>query len=156
MSNPNERPHTPWIIIVIGPIAGGLLGATVALGLALIVFLTPMCGLLGLDGEFDGLWVMGLPLFALPGGVIGGAVLSGTRKWRRGYTIALVCASLPAVAYFFINAWDKEASKNPRDVFVSTATISVCMVLSAELSLKLVGKCFAAIERRRNNRLNKL
>jgi len=126
----------------------------VAFGLAFIVLLPPISGFFGLDGEFDGLWLMGLPIFALPCGVIGGLMFGGSWKWPRGYSIALVCASLPAAAHFFTNAWAKEMTKNPRDVFASTLVISVCMVLSAAISLKLVGMLFAAIERYRCSRIN--
>ncbi len=155
-SDPAElgRPRSGWFTLLAGVIGGGLLSAMVALGLAFIVLLPPMSGFFGLGGEFDGLWLMGLPVFALPCGVIGGLAFSGTWKWQRGYTIALVCASLPAATHFFTSAWEKEMSKNPRDVFVSTVVISVCMLLSAAISLKLVGTCFAAIERYRTNRLN--
>ncbi len=136
-----------WFTILLGLIGGGVLTPIVAFALAFAVLLPAVSGYFGLGGEFDGLWLMGIPVFSLPGGVIGGLVFGGTWKWKYGYTIALMCASLPATLFFVTNAWDNEMTKNARDVFVSTAVICVCMVLSTAISLKLIGKCFAVFER---------
>lgn len=146
-----ESRRRKYLRILAGIMAGGLLAPMVGLGLAFIVLLPPMCSFFGLDGEFDGIWVVGIPIFALPCGIIGGLVFSGTWKRRYGYAIASACASLPAFVHFFANAWAKEMTKNPRDVFASTLVISICMVLSAVISLKLVATIFVAIERYRSS-----
>ena len=138
-----------WLMILVGIIGGGLLASIVAFGLASIILFSPLAGLCGLGGEFDGLWIMGLPVFTLPCGAIGGAVLGGTRKWPRGTIIALACASLPAAAYFFANAWGEEMTKNARDVFVSTSTLSLCMAISAAISIQVIRTILSAIEKYR-------
>lgn len=86
-SHPNElsrselRTDTPaeetimWLMILIGIIGGGLLASIVAFGLASIILFSPLAGLCRLGGEFDGLWIVGLPICSLPCGAIGGAVL---------------------------------------------------------------------------------
>ncbi len=142
------------LTITVGVIGGGLLSAMLAFGLAIIVLtIPPLPRLLGLAGEFDGLWVFLLPVYALPGGAIGGLVIGGTWKWQNGFRVAMLIVSLPAAAYVFTNAWEPEMSKDPKDVFVSTVVISLCMVLSGAISLKLIATCFAAVERYRIARM---
>ncbi len=75
----------------------------VAVGLAFIELIPPISHFLGLGGEFDGLWLMGLPVYALPGGVISGLVFGSTWKWQRGFMIAMVFACLPAAASHKLN-----------------------------------------------------
>ena len=148
-SDPTEdvRRLSKWFKILLGLIGGGVLTPIVAFAIAFAVLLPAVSGFLGLGGEFDGLWLMLLPIYALPGGIIGGLVFGGTWKWKYGYPSAWLCASLPATLFFVTNAWDNEMTKNARDVFVSTSVICVCMVLSTAISLKLIGKCFAVFER---------
>ncbi len=148
-SNPtgDVRRLSKWFTILLGLIGGGLLTPIVAFTLAFAVLLPAVSGFFGLAGEFDGLWLMGIPVFSLPGGIIGGLVFGSTWKWKYGYPSAWLCASLPAFLFFVTNAWDNEMTKKPRDVFISTAVISGCMALSAAISLMIVGKCFAAFER---------
>lgn len=140
------RRLSKWFTILLGLIGGGLLTPIVAFALAFAVMLPAVSGYFGLGGEFDGLWLMGIPVFSLPGGIIGGLVLGGTWKWKYGYMTAVMSACLPAALHFFMVAWDTEMTKNPRDVFVSALVISGCMALSAAISLKLIQTCFSAFE----------
>lgn len=65
------KPRRPRSGVVHHPLSGGLLTPIVAFGLAFVVLLPTVSGYVGLDGVFDGLWLMGIPVYALPGGIIG-------------------------------------------------------------------------------------
>ena len=65
------KPRQPRSGVVHHPLSGGLLTPIVAFGLAFVVLLPTVSGYVDLDGVFDGLWLMGIPVYALPGGIIG-------------------------------------------------------------------------------------
>ena len=71
-------------LTILAAIAGALLAAVVAGGLAVVVLIPPWSHLLGLGGESDGLLLMGLPVFALPGVALGGLVFGCI--WRSSVT----------------------------------------------------------------------
>lgn len=154
MSDGTRHRPSKWIAILVGTIAGALLAAVAAGGLAVIVLIPQWSRFFGLGGEFDGLLLIGLPVFALPCGALGGLVFGCIWKRQRDWLIAVSCASLPAVAYFLIGAWQNVMYKNARDQFVSTTVCAICLVLASAISLKLLERTFVAIERHKTARLN--
>lgn len=147
------RSLSKWFTIPVGTIAGALLAATAAGGLAFAALETPWSRHLGLGGEFDVFLVIGLPLLALPTGALGGLLFGCIWKRHRSWLIAVSIASLPAVAYFFIGAWADTAWKNPRDQFLSTTVTAICWILALAVSLKLLDSTFVFMERRRSAKL---
>lgn len=63
------------ISVPVGAIAGGFFAGIAAFGLALIILMSSLSIQLGLGGVFDGLLIYALPMFAFPGGAMGGALL---------------------------------------------------------------------------------
>ncbi len=147
-SSETRLPPSKWFTIPVGAIAGGLFAAVAAGGLAIIVLIPPWRRVFGFS-EFDVLLMIGLPLLAIPGGALGALVFGCLWKWQHGWLLAISCASLPAVAFFLMIAWQNEMSKSASDQFVSTAVCAVCLVLAASISLKLLARTFASIEQDR-------
>ena len=145
-------PLSKWMTIPIGVIVGGI-GSGFFAGVLAILFVFPPLGLMLGFRMLDQLLVYGLPLLSLPGGMLGGLIVGGLRKWRQAYRLAMLVTSLPACGFFFMLAWSHEPDKNSREQFATTAVVSICMVVASAISLKLLARLFAAIEKYRMARL---
>lgn len=144
-------PLSKWMTIPIGVIVGGI-GSGFFAGVLAILFVVLLGQMIGFT-MLDQLLVIGLPLLALPGGMLGGLIVGGLRKWRHTYWFAMLVTSLPACGFFFMLAWSHEPDKNSREQFATTAVVSICMVAASAISLKLLARLFAAIEKYRMARL---
>ncbi len=103
-----RKPLSRWFSIPMGVIGGGFFSAIAGFVLGFFVLMPPMSGMFGLAGEFDALWLYGIPIFASPGGAIGGLVLNCMSRRKHAFIIALVCVSIPAAAFFLFNAWGRK------------------------------------------------
>ena len=144
-------PLSKWVTIPLGIFIGGIGSGFFACVLA-ILFVCVLGGMFGFR-MLDVLWVYGLPLLVLPGGMLGGLIVGGLRKWHQAYWLAMLVALLPACIFFFMLAWSHEPDKNSREQFVTTAVVSICMVAASAISLNLLARLFAAIEKYRMARL---
>ena len=142
-------PLSKWMTIPVGVIVGGIGSGFFALALLFVVLLGQMI-------RFtvpNQLLVIGLPILSLPGGMLGGLIVGGLRKWHHTYRLAMLVLPLPACGFFFMFAWSREPDNNSYPHFYTTAVISICMILASAISLKLLAWFFAAIEKYRMARL---
>ena len=144
-------PLSKWVTIPVGVFIGGI-GSGFFAGVLAILFVCMLGSMFGFR-MLDQLLVIGLPLLVLPGGMLGGLIVGGLRKWHQAYWLAMLVASLPACGFFFMLAWSHEPDKNSREQFATTAVVSICMVVASAISLKLLARLFAAIEKYRMARL---
>lgn len=138
-------PLRRWLTIPVGIILGGISAGVIASVFA-IIFVVILGRLFGFV-MIDSLLVFILPLLSLPGGMLGGFIVGGLRKWPKAYWLVMLAASVPACVFFFMNAWDHELAHDSRAQLCTTAVISICMLAASAISSNLVARLLAAIEK---------
>lgn len=147
-SSPGSRSElSKTLTIPLGFALGGITSGIVQVPLMIACFMTPVAHWVCLDGEFDGLLLLALPILSLPAGALAGTFLGVF--WGTRYQAAIVLlATIPPAGFLFVmTAFERTASKRQPDQFISSCAIAGFMWLATAAAVLPVALTFRQIER---------